>query len=519
MPQGRAVAPGRRVAGVLRRRGGRPTSLESAVAAASEGIKALLAPPFMHGAGHWLSLRTWNLGGTVVIQDRPEHGWTRPTSGASSSGSGSASSSSSATPSPDPSLDELDRHALRPRAPSPSCCPAARRSSAHLKDELLAHLPTLVIVDGLGSSEAGGQLSHVTAGSRATTGTFPPSVGNHVLSADLDRVLEPGEDELGWLAKSGHTALGYLNDPAKTRRTYPDIDGVRYAVPGDRARVLADGRSSSTAATPSPSPPGGEKIFAEEVEAASRPTRPSTTASSLPAPASGGGRRWWRSCSSATATPPASADLLAEAGTPRRPLQAARRPFVFVDEIVRSPSRQGRLPLGGAGGRLRPRPGRQPRPKQVKAGPHGDAGRALVDDGGPRRGQRGRHRAAGHHLPVQLAPSSSTTASSGTGTRLATTVAVPARCSAAARPSSSSPALTAAVPTSQAASTTRSGAWSQLLQVEHRQRAVGQLQAGEHRVVHPEAPVAGQVGGVRPLEGREHVVDPDSSAVKRRAAG
>ena len=33
-------------------------------------------------------------------------------------------------------------------------------------------LPTLMIVDGLGSSEAGGQLSHVSVGSGATTGTF-----------------------------------------------------------------------------------------------------------------------------------------------------------------------------------------------------------------------------------------------------------------------------------------------------------------------------------------------------------
>ena len=51
-----------------------------------------------------------------------------------------------------------------------------------------------------------------------------------------------------------------------------------------------------------------------------------------------------------------------------------------------------------------------------------------------------------------------TTASSATGTRLATTASAPARWSAAASPSSSSPALTAAVPTSQAASTTSRGA-------------------------------------------------------------
>jgi acyl-CoA synthetase (AMP-forming)/AMP-acid ligase II len=62
--------------------------------------------------------------------------------------------------------------------------------------------------------------------------------------------------------------LGYLGDPDKTRATFPVIDGVRYSVPGDRARYTAaglielHGRDSVTINS------GGEKIFAEEVEAA-----------------------------------------------------------------------------------------------------------------------------------------------------------------------------------------------------------------------------------------------------------
>jgi acyl-CoA synthetase (AMP-forming)/AMP-acid ligase II len=93
---------------------------------------------------------------------------------------------------------------------------------------------------------------------------------NHVLSADLRRELQPGEDEVGWLAKSGRLPLALLGDPEATARTYPVIDDVRYAVPGDRARVRPDGsleiygRDWSTINT------GGEKVFAEEVEAALR---------------------------------------------------------------------------------------------------------------------------------------------------------------------------------------------------------------------------------------------------------
>jgi acyl-CoA synthetase (AMP-forming)/AMP-acid ligase II len=89
-----------------------------------------------------------------------------------------------------------------------------------------------------------------------------------IVSDDLTRVLAAGDEETGWLAQRGRVPLGYLGDEAKTAKTFPVIDGVRYSVPGDRARVNADGllelygRDSVTINS------GGEKIFAEEVEAA-----------------------------------------------------------------------------------------------------------------------------------------------------------------------------------------------------------------------------------------------------------
>ena len=48
------------------------TTIEEFVAEASTGLQALLAPPFMHGAGHWMSFRTWLGGGTVFVQSVPE---------------------------------------------------------------------------------------------------------------------------------------------------------------------------------------------------------------------------------------------------------------------------------------------------------------------------------------------------------------------------------------------------------------------------------------------------------------
>ncbi len=241
-------------------------TLEGVLAAADGGLRALLAPPFMHGAGHWMSFRAWNLGGIVFVQSIPEHLDPADVWGLVEREHlnfllivGDAFAR--------PLLDELRNSSYDLQSLSVLLSGGAPLGAA-LKEEFLGHLPALIIVDGLGSSEAGGQLAHVSAGGSATTGTFAISPGNHVLSADLDRELQPGEDELGWLAKSGRLALGYLGDAAKTTRTYPVIDGVRYAVPGDRATLRAGGLIELHGRDAVTINSGGEKIFAEEVESA-----------------------------------------------------------------------------------------------------------------------------------------------------------------------------------------------------------------------------------------------------------
>jgi fatty-acyl-CoA synthase len=212
--------------------------------------------------------------------------------------------------------------------------------SAPLKQQFLAHLPALIVVDGLGSSEAGGQMQHVSAGGAASTGTFMLSAGNHVLSADLTRELNAGDDEIGWLAKSGRLALGYLGDAEKTARTYPTVDGVRYAVPGDRARLRPDmivelhGRDSVTINS------GGEKIFAEEVEAALRhhPAVYDAVVAGRPS------ERWGQEVVAVIrlreghhASAATEAELLVEC---ERHIARYKLPkaFVFVDDVVRSPA-------------------------------------------------------------------------------------------------------------------------------------------------------------------------------------
>ena len=91
-----------------------------------------------------------------------------------------------------------------------------------------------------------------------------------MVSEDFTHFLEPGHDGTGWLASAGRIPLGYLGDEPKTAKSYPEVDGVRVSVPGDRARLSAAGvidllgRDSITVNS------GGEKIFVEEVEDAVR---------------------------------------------------------------------------------------------------------------------------------------------------------------------------------------------------------------------------------------------------------
>jgi 3-oxocholest-4-en-26-oate---CoA ligase len=310
-------------------------ALDGVVAAAPGGLNALLAPPFMHGAGHWMTFRTWNLGGTVYIQSIPDRLDPADIWGLIERERlnfllivGDAFAR--------PLLDELSVSTYDLGCLTVVLSGGAALS-AGLKEEFLGHLPSLIIVDGLGSSEAGGQLAHVSAGTTATTGTFAISPGNHVLSADLDRELDPGDDELGWLAKSGRLALGYLGDAAKTECAYPVVGGIRYAVPGDRARLRADGvvelhgRDSVTINS------GGEKIFAEEVEAAvkAHPDVYDCVVAGRPS------ERWGNEVVAVVRMRAGRnadrASLLAEA---ERHIARYKLPkdFVFVDEIVRSPS-------------------------------------------------------------------------------------------------------------------------------------------------------------------------------------
>ena len=138
----------------------------------------------------------------------------------------------------------------------------------YIKQRLIETLPNAVVVDGVGSSETGAQMHHMSMSGAVSTGTFNAGPDTFVAAEDLSAILPPGHDGMGWLAQRGYVPLGYKGDATKTAKTFPVIDGVRYAIPGDRARHRAEGiiellgRDSVTINS------GGEKIFVEEVETA-----------------------------------------------------------------------------------------------------------------------------------------------------------------------------------------------------------------------------------------------------------
>jgi fatty-acyl-CoA synthase len=138
--------------------------------------------------------------------------------------------------------------------------------SREVKEGLLRHARRARLLDGLGSSEASAVAATIsTAGDVADTATFRPSDRTAILLDD-GTLARPGDGQVGRLAVTGWIPVGYLNDPERSARTFIEVDGRRWSVPGDLAQldehghIRLLGRDSGVINT------GGEKVFAEEVE-------------------------------------------------------------------------------------------------------------------------------------------------------------------------------------------------------------------------------------------------------------
>jgi acyl-CoA synthetase (AMP-forming)/AMP-acid ligase II len=228
-------------------------------AAAGPGTKLMILPPLIHGAAQWSVMTAITTGQTVVFPSVVDHfdaedvvrtiererviavtvvgdAMARPLVAAIEKGIADVSSLA-------------------------VVANGGALLTPFVKQRLIEALPNAVVIDGVGSSETGAQMHHLSTSGAVSTGTFNAGPDTFVAAEELTEILTPGHDGMGWLAQRGYVPLGYKGDAAKTAKTFPVIDGVRYAIPGDRAIELL-GRDSVTINS------GGEKIFVEEVETA-----------------------------------------------------------------------------------------------------------------------------------------------------------------------------------------------------------------------------------------------------------
>ena len=239
--------------------------ISRAVAEDGPGLALLPACPLMHGTGMFTALEVLDEGGRLVLL--PTRKYLPAELAATIDDKGVNVAVIVGDPFARPLLEviqaEPERYTLSSLVIIMS---SGAMWSEEIKQGLLAHHGSMMLVDAFSSSEALGMGSSVsTADKAASTGEFSLGPEVRVLDEDGNDVV-PGSDTVGVLALGGRNPLGYYKDQAKSDATFRIIDGARYSVPGDHARVRADGsiqllgRGSQCINT------AGEKVYPEEVE-------------------------------------------------------------------------------------------------------------------------------------------------------------------------------------------------------------------------------------------------------------
>jgi fatty-acyl-CoA synthase len=312
------------------------TTPEQIAERAREGTtRCLPACPFMHGTAHWMAFLTLYTGGAVII-------------------------------SPDRSLnarriwelvaaehvnflvivgDAMGRplvEAVDQLAPDVDLSGLALLLSGGailsppVKRALRERLPHTLVIDGFGSSEAGGQ-GQMTITSDADVSAQPRFQVDDDTTVLTDDFQPAPVGTVGKLARRGHIPLGYYHDPAKSAQTFPLVDGVRWSVPGDDARLEPDGTVTVLGRGSVSINTGGEKVHPEEVEGALKAHPAVFDAVVVGVP----DERWGERVVAVVAPRDGQQPTLEELASHTRGLIAGYkvpRQVVLVDHVERSPS-------------------------------------------------------------------------------------------------------------------------------------------------------------------------------------
>ncbi|HEU5150242.1 MAG TPA: acyl-CoA synthetase [Iamia sp.] len=306
----------------------------SRIAAEAVPPTGLVLAPLMHGAAQWGTLGGLFKGVTNVLLPKfdPHDVWTAV----------EAHGIAVVTITGDAMARPLIE-ALRERSYDTSSLVAISSTAAVfspvVKDQLFELLPDLFISEAVGSTEGGFNGLRLVEKGKTQTGdgliNVPLGPDSVIIGMDHDRPVAPGET--GRLARGGNVPLGYYKDPEKTAATFIEVDGKRYSVPGDIARLELDGTLTLLGRGSQCINSGGEKIFPEEVESALKAHPKVFDALVLGVPDD----RWGQRVAAVVQPRPGEVptlDELAEHCRARLARYKAPRQLHLVDEVPRQPS-------------------------------------------------------------------------------------------------------------------------------------------------------------------------------------
>lgn len=239
-------------------------ALQIATAPSTPHVVTLPLAPFIHATALFMSANTLNIGGTVVVNPASSLVPSAVADLAVTEGVTQLIVAGDALALP--AVEALENHPQRQLLKLNSVMSSGMRFSDDVKSRL-HRLGEVTIVDVLASSEGGPFAMGVTRTEKELPARFKLTEEAVVLD-EQNRQLQDQPGTQGVLAFRGALPKGYLNEPEKSRETYPIIDGVRHVRPGDYVEVLSErfieflGRGSSVINT------GGEKVFPAEVEEA-----------------------------------------------------------------------------------------------------------------------------------------------------------------------------------------------------------------------------------------------------------
>jgi acyl-CoA synthetase (AMP-forming)/AMP-acid ligase II len=227
----------------------------------------LPAAPLMHGTGYVFAATVLNRGGTVLTLPDQRFDAQRLLDAIAAEGVTDLCIVGDAFCRP--IVDALDGQPQRWNlAPLKVVSSSGMMWSKEVKARLLAHAPQVMMIDFLNSSEASGMGRSITSSRSAASGARFQLGKNAFVIDDDGRPIAPGSGTVGRVAVRGIVPLGYYKDPVKSAATFPVVDGVRCAIPGDYATVEADGTITLLGRGSVSINTGGEKVFPEEVEEA-----------------------------------------------------------------------------------------------------------------------------------------------------------------------------------------------------------------------------------------------------------